>query len=92
MRTAADRQFDELYQEHFRSVLAYCRRRIPEAEAYDAANETFEIAWRRIEDVPVAAKRVGSGMAPGYLRSSPGMTANMPGSARPREGDCQWRI
>jgi RNA polymerase sigma-70 factor (ECF subfamily) len=52
VRSAADRRFDELYEQHFRHVLAYCLRRIPSADAYDAANEVFAIAWRRIEDVP----------------------------------------
>lgn len=52
MRSNADRRFDELYEQHFRHVLAYCRRRIPAADADDAANEVFEIAWRRIDDVP----------------------------------------
>ena len=52
MRSDTDRRFDELYEQHFRHILAYCRRRIPEADAYDAANEVFAIAWRRIEDVP----------------------------------------
>ena len=68
MRSDADRRFDELYEQHFRHILAYCRRRIPETDADDAANEVFAIAWRRIEDVPagdaarpwlfVVAKRV----------------------------------
>lgn len=52
MGSAAGNRFDELYQEHFRDVLAYCLRRGPVAEGYDAANEAFAIAWRRIDDVP----------------------------------------
>ena len=52
MKSAADRHFDELYKEHFRPVLAYCLRRSPAQDGYDAANEVFAIAWRRIEDVP----------------------------------------
>jgi RNA polymerase sigma-70 factor (ECF subfamily) len=68
MGSAAEGRFDELYQQHFRDVLAYCLRRGPVAEGYDAANEAFTIAWRRIDDVPrgeaarpwlfVVAKRV----------------------------------
>ncbi len=52
MGTDADRRFDELYEQHFRDVLAYCLRRSPVADGYDTANEVFAIAWRRIEDVP----------------------------------------
>ena len=48
-----DRRFDELYDQHFREVLAYCLRRGQVDDAYDAANEVFAIAWRRIEDVPL---------------------------------------
>lgn len=68
MTSAADRRFDELYEQHFRHVLAYCLRRSPSQDGYDAANEVFAIAWRRIGDVPsgeaarpwlfVVAKRV----------------------------------
>ena len=52
MMSAADRRFDELYEQHFRPVLAYCLRRSPSQDGYDAANEVFAIAWRRIEVVP----------------------------------------
>ena len=47
-----ERRFDESYDQHFREVLAYCLRRGQVDDAYDAANEVFAIAWRRIEDVP----------------------------------------
>ena len=68
MRSGADRRFDALYEEHFRDVLAYCLRRGSTTDGYDAANEVFAIAWRRIDDLPegeaakpwlfVVAKRV----------------------------------
>jgi DNA-directed RNA polymerase specialized sigma24 family protein len=29
MRSGVDRRFEELYEDHFRHILAYCRRRIP---------------------------------------------------------------
>jgi len=68
MADSHDRRFDELYDRYFREVLAYCLRRGQSDDAYDAANEVFAIAWRRIEDVPrgdsarpwlyVVAKRV----------------------------------
>lgn len=68
MAESRDRRFDELYAQHFREVLAYCLRRGQADDAYDAANEVFAIAWRRIADVPggdatrpwlfVVAKRV----------------------------------
>ena len=52
MASASDRQFRALYDEHFRAVLAYCLRRMAADDAYDAANEVFATAWRRIGDVP----------------------------------------
>ena len=52
MADSHDRRFDELYDRYFREVLAYCLRRGQGDDAYDAANEVFAIAWRRIEDVP----------------------------------------
>ena len=53
MADSHDRRFDELYDRHFREVLAYCLRRGQDDDAHDAANEIFAIAWRRIEDVPL---------------------------------------
>jgi RNA polymerase sigma-70 factor (ECF subfamily) len=45
-------RFDRLYGRYFQEVLAYCLRRVVTADGYAAANEVFEIAWRRIGDVP----------------------------------------
>ncbi len=68
MASSQDRRFEELYSQYFREVLAYCMRRGSADDAYDAANEVFTIAWRRLVDVPtgeaarpwlfVVAKRV----------------------------------
>lgn len=47
-------RFDELYRAHAPAVLAYCLRRASRDVAEDAAAETFTIAWRRLDDAPVA--------------------------------------
>lgn len=52
MASSQDHRFDELYSRYFREVLAYCMRRGSADDAYDAANEVFTIAWRRLADVP----------------------------------------
>lgn len=52
MASSQDRGFDELYSRYFREVLAYCMRRGSADDAYDATNEVFAIAWRRLADVP----------------------------------------
>ena len=44
--------FDQIYERHHRSVLAYCLRRTSPEDAYAAANEVFEVAWKRGSDVP----------------------------------------
>ena len=49
---SSEERFDRLYEQHFQEVLSYCLRRVVAADGYAAANEVFEIAWRRIEDVP----------------------------------------
>jgi RNA polymerase sigma factor (sigma-70 family) len=46
-------RFNELYDRHYRAVLAFCLRRTKEPDAYDAASEVFSVAWRRIDDVPM---------------------------------------
>jgi RNA polymerase sigma-70 factor (ECF subfamily) len=51
-------QFDDLYECHYRMVLAYCLRRTAEADAHDAASEVFVVAWRRLDDVPTDDKQL----------------------------------
>lgn len=52
MTETSEERFDRLYGRYFPEVLAYCLRRVVTADGYAAANEVFEIAWRRIEEVP----------------------------------------
>jgi RNA polymerase sigma-70 factor (ECF subfamily) len=47
-------RFEAIYREHFGSIDAYARRRLP-ARADDVVAETFLVAWRRLEDVPADA-------------------------------------
>jgi len=47
-----EKRFERLYELYFQEVLAYCLRRVVTADGYAAANEVFEVAWRRIDDVP----------------------------------------
>jgi RNA polymerase sigma factor (sigma-70 family) len=48
-------RFDELFSEHQRSVLAYAIRRTQTlADAEDITAETFTIAWRKFDAIPVA--------------------------------------
>jgi RNA polymerase sigma factor (sigma-70 family) len=48
-------EFEQLYRQYHREVLAYCARRLPPSEAFDAAAEAFTIAWRRRSEIPDAA-------------------------------------
>lgn len=50
--TDDDRRFDGLWRDHHLTVLAYVRRRAPEALADDVVAETFAVAWRRREELP----------------------------------------
>lgn len=47
-----DARFERIYWAHHRDVLAYCARRLPRSDAWDATAEVFLTAWRRIDDVP----------------------------------------
>jgi RNA polymerase sigma factor (sigma-70 family) len=49
--------FEALYVAHRSHVVAYCLRRAPRSDAYEAADETFLIAWRRHDDVPTGQER-----------------------------------
>jgi RNA polymerase sigma-70 factor (ECF subfamily) len=44
--------FELLYAAHHRAILAYCARRCPRWDAWDAAAEVFVVAWRRLDEVP----------------------------------------
>lgn len=44
--------FERLWDENHPRVLAYARRRLPEAEADDVAADTFLVAWRRRAQMP----------------------------------------
>jgi RNA polymerase sigma-70 factor (ECF subfamily) len=44
--------FELLYASHHRAILAYCARRCPRWDAWDAAAEVFVVAWRRLDDIP----------------------------------------
>ncbi len=50
--TRTDTAFDRLYEQHHRPILAYCLRRAPRDDAYEAANAVFTVAWRRADDMP----------------------------------------
>jgi RNA polymerase sigma-70 factor (ECF subfamily) len=54
-RTPSHRQdFERLYVEHFDRVAAYLLARADSEAAREALVATFEVAWRRIEEVPRA--------------------------------------
>lgn len=46
-------RFEQLYEAHVRSVTAYCARRLPNDRVADAVADTFLVAWRKIDHVPV---------------------------------------
>jgi RNA polymerase sigma-70 factor, ECF subfamily len=51
---ADDRErFERLYRENFRAVLRFAAVRIDPERAKDVAAETFLVAWRRLDDVPI---------------------------------------
>jgi RNA polymerase sigma-70 factor, ECF subfamily len=52
MATRDEQRFERLYETHFRRVAAYLLSRADRAVAEDALARTFEIAWRRLADVP----------------------------------------
>jgi RNA polymerase sigma-70 factor (ECF subfamily) len=46
-------RFRQLYEQHYRAILAYSLRRCRnDADAHDVVAETFLVAWRRLDAVP----------------------------------------
>jgi RNA polymerase sigma factor (sigma-70 family) len=55
-RELAQIRFGQLYREQGRAILGYALRRVGEPEdAADVVAETFLVAWRRLDEVPVDA-------------------------------------
>ena len=53
-RELAQIRFGRLYRDQGRAILAYALRRVEEPEdAADVVAETFLVAWRRLDEVPV---------------------------------------
>ena len=50
--TDSDARFVDLYEQFYRSVYAYCRRRTTTDRVDDAVAETFLVAWRKIDLAP----------------------------------------
>src|SRR5437588_5430176 len=46
-------RFRTLYENNYDAILGYTLRRAPQADALDVVAETFLVAWRRLERVPV---------------------------------------
>jgi RNA polymerase sigma-70 factor (ECF subfamily) len=52
-------RFGKLYREQARAILAYALRRVENPEdASDVVAETFLVAWRRLDEVPVGRERL----------------------------------
>lgn len=49
---AAEQRFHRLYDVHHRAVLSYMARRVDRDSAYDATEDVFVIAWRRLDTIP----------------------------------------
>jgi len=52
---AAHARFARLFAEHHEAVLRYARRRTDAETALEVVGDTFLVAWRRLDDVPVPA-------------------------------------
>lgn len=49
----ADIRFRQLFDEHYRAIVAFFQRRIDPNDVHDAADDVFLVAWRRLDDVPL---------------------------------------
>lgn len=59
MRDERRERFETLYRSAWPKILAYALRRAPSPEdAADIAAETFTIAWRRLDQVPVGEEAI----------------------------------
>lgn len=47
-----EQRFYDVFARHYAAVYRYCRRRLGEDEAGDAAAESFTVAWKKIDRIP----------------------------------------
>jgi RNA polymerase sigma-70 factor (ECF subfamily) len=52
VEVTAETRFRRLYAERHRAVLSYFLRRVDRDSAYDATEDVFVIAWRRLDSIP----------------------------------------
>lgn len=52
MSVSEGQRFEELYAAHVDVIASYLRARTDRDSALDALARTFEIAWRRLQDIP----------------------------------------
>jgi len=69
-------RFENIYRKHFDRVAAYLLARADRDLAADALSRTFEVAWRRIADVPRALTLAARRGAQGLGRSAAGPGAS----------------
>lgn len=63
-------RFEALYWRHYRDLAAFIRRRTPPDAVEDVVAETFVVAWRRLEDIPVEERAWLFGVARNVIRST----------------------
>lgn len=56
--TVAEQRFRRLYEAHHRAVLAYLLRRTDRDEALEACEDTYLVAWRKLDVVPEGDKEL----------------------------------
>ena len=50
-------RYEALFREHYRAVASYVRQVWPRVDEDEIMSRTFEIAWRRFDELPPAAAR-----------------------------------
>lgn len=48
-----DDRFVDAYRRYYRSLYVYCRRRVSAERVDDVVAETFLVAWRKVDELPV---------------------------------------
>ncbi len=56
VETDPESRFRQLYDEHHRAILSYFLRRIDREDAYEATEDVYLIAWRKLDAVPQGDK------------------------------------
>ncbi|MBV8931058.1 MAG: hypothetical protein JO285_00645, partial [Kutzneria sp.] len=82
-------QFTSMYRRHYPAVLAYAASQVGRQSAEEVVSDTFMVAWRRLDDIPIPPLPWLLGVTRNHVRQLR-RTADRHRTAVMRDGTQAW--